>query len=68
MEEVQGCWQEAKRADVAAVRLLRIRAELGVEFHEHLTAVLRALESVRRLLRDLYDLFPIYSARVSMII
>ncbi|KAI9050890.1 hypothetical protein LZ554_005005 [Drepanopeziza brunnea f. sp. 'monogermtubi'] len=68
MEEVQGCWQEAKRADQAAVQLLRIRAALGLEFFEQITAVLREIESASRLLRDLYDLFPIYSSRVPMIL
>lgn len=68
MEETLGTWREAQRADKAAVELLRIRTALGLEFYDHITAVLREIESVSRLLRDLYDLFPIYRSRVPMII
>lgn len=68
MEELLGCWREAQRADKAAVQLLRIRTELGLEFYDHITAVLREIESASRLLRDLYDLFPIYRSRVPIIV
>jgi len=68
MEELLGCWREAQRADKAVVQLLRIRTVLDLEFREHITAVLREIESSSRLLRDLYDLFPIYRSRVPIVI
>ncbi|KAE8452363.1 hypothetical protein EG329_001063 [Mollisiaceae sp. DMI_Dod_QoI] len=68
MEELLGCWQEAQRADKVAAHLQRIRNTLELEFFEHISAVLKEVESASRLLRDLYDLFPIYSSRVPMVI
>lgn len=68
MEELLGCWREAQRADKVAGHLLRIRNTLELEFFEHITAVLKEIESASRLLRDLYDLFPIYRSRVPMIV
>lgn len=63
-----GCWREAQRADKVAAHLVRIRNTLTTEFFEHITAVLKEIESSSRLLRDLYDLFPIYRSRVPMIV
>ncbi|CZR62032.1 uncharacterized protein PAC_11929 [Phialocephala subalpina] len=68
MEELLGCWREAQRADKVAAHLVRIRNTLTTEFFEHITAVLKEIESSSRLLRDLYDLFPIYRSRVPMIV
>ena len=68
MEVLLGAWREALRADKAVVQLLRIRRELGLEFYDHITAVLKEIESTSRLLRDLYDLFPIYRSRVPIIV
>ncbi|KAF8865488.1 hypothetical protein BDZ45DRAFT_711116 [Acephala macrosclerotiorum] len=68
MEELLGCWREAQRADKVAAHLVRIRNTLELEFFEHITAVLKEIESSSRLLRDLYDLFPIYRSRVPMIV
>ena len=68
MEELLGCWREAQRGDKAALHLLRLRMVLGLEYTEHINAVLREVESSSRLLRDLYDLVPIYRARVAMIV
>lgn len=68
MEELLGLWREAQRADKVAGELLRIRDTLGLEFYDHITAVLREIESSSRLLRDLYDLCPIYRSRVPVII
>ncbi|CZS90351.1 uncharacterized protein RCO7_08575 [Rhynchosporium graminicola] len=68
MEVLLGAWREALRADRAGVELVRIRAELQHDFYDHITAVLRGIESTSRLLRDLYDLFPIYRSRVPMIV
>ncbi|KAG9232908.1 hypothetical protein BJ875DRAFT_379717 [Amylocarpus encephaloides] len=67
MEELFGCWQEARRADKISARLLVIRTELD-EFYGNITAVLKEVESSSRLLRDLYDLFPIYRSRVAMVL
>ncbi len=63
-----GCWQEARRADKVADHLLRIRSEVDLEYYDNITAVLRNVESASRLLRDLYDLFPIYKPRVPIIV
>lgn len=70
MEETQGCWREAQRADKVAIQLSRVRSQVGIhyELQEHITVVLREIESTSRLLRDLYDLFPIYTSRVPVIL
>lgn len=60
MDELLGCWREAQRADKVAARLLQISSTLQQEFYEHITAVLKEIETTSRLLRDLYDLSPIY--------
>ena len=60
--------QEAKRADKVSTHLLRIRSVVDLEFYDTITAVLRNVESASRLLRDLYDLFPIYRLRVPIIL
>jgi hypothetical protein len=67
MEELYGCWQEARRADKISSRLLVIRTELD-EHYDHISAVLKEVECSSRLLRDLYDLFPIYQNRVPMVL
>jgi hypothetical protein len=67
MEELFGCWQEARRADKISARLLVIRTELE-EHYDHISAVLKEVECSSRLLRDLYDLFPIYRSRVPMVL
>lgn len=63
-----GCWQEARRADKVADHLERIRSAVDLEFYDNITAVLRNVESTSRLLRDLYDLFPLYQPRVPLIL
>lgn len=68
MEELFGCWQEARRCDRVAGELLRIRSATELEFYNPITALLREVESTSRLLRDLHDLFPIYRSRVSIIL
>jgi hypothetical protein len=68
MEEFPGCWREAQRADRVAEGLLRIRTILDLEFYDQISAVLKEVESTSRLLRDLYDLFPIYRSRGSIIV
>lgn len=68
MEGCFGCWQEAQRADKVAVILLDLRTALKPEYYENISAVLKEIESASRLLRDLYDLFPIYRARVPVVI
>lgn len=68
MDEVLGCWHEAARADKLAVELLRIRTALEIEFYDHITEVLREIETTSRLLRDLYDLTTIYESRVPIIV
>ena len=68
MEECFGCWQEARRADKIAAILLALRTSLDPDYNAHLTALLEEFESVSKLLRDLYDLFPIYRSRVPVVI
>ncbi len=68
MEELLGCWREAQRADKVAAHLLSIRNLLGLEFHDHFSPIIREVEQCSRLLRDLYDLFPIYRSRVPIIL
>jgi hypothetical protein len=68
MEELFGCWQEARRADKVADILLSIRTTLSPSFYENISAVLKEVESASRLLRDLYDLFPIYRSRVPVVL
>ncbi|PMD14561.1 hypothetical protein NA56DRAFT_583544 [Hyaloscypha hepaticicola] len=68
MEELLGCWREAQRADKVADGLLKIRATLDLEFYDQISAVLKEVETTSRLLRDLYDLFPIYRSRVPIIV
>ncbi|RDL42259.1 Uncharacterized protein BP5553_02238 [Venustampulla echinocandica] len=68
MEELFGCWQEARRADKVADKLLVVRTALDPEYYENISAVLKEVESASRLLRDLYDLFPIYRSRVPVVL
>jgi hypothetical protein len=68
MEELSGCWQEARRVDMIIVELLSLRTTLAPEFYEQITAAIEATEICSRLLRDIYDLFPIYRSRVPMLI
>lgn len=63
-----GCWMEARRADKVAGHLSRLRDALALDFYDHISAVLRGVEFSIRLLRDLYDLFPIYRVRVPTIV
>jgi len=65
--EVFGCWQEARRCDIAASQLLRIRQDLRLEFYEPITALLGGVEQISRLLRDLHDFVPIYRSRVPFV-
>ena len=68
MEEMLGCWREAQRVDKIAASLASLRATLDIEFTDHIMAVLREVESTSRLLRDIYDLFPVYRSRVPIIL
>lgn len=68
MEELFGCWQEARRCDRVAAELVRIRNTTELEFWDPVTVLLREVESTSRLLRDLHDLFPIYRPRVPIVI
>lgn len=66
MEEY-GCWQEARRCDLMAVELARIRDDLGLEFFEQTSQLHASVTSTSGLLRDLHDLFPIYRPRLHLI-
>ena len=67
MDELFGCWREAQRCDKVATQLWGIR-DLNHDFWDHITAVLKEVESASRLLRDLHDLFPIYRSRVPVVL
>ncbi|PBP28290.1 hypothetical protein BUE80_DR000638 [Diplocarpon rosae] len=68
LEELLRRLREAQGADKAAVPLQRIREELGSGFFQHITAVLREIESCSRLLRDFCDAFLIHESTVAIII
>lgn len=68
MEELLGCWQEARRCDRVSTELLRIRSTTELELYDPITILLREVETASRLLRDLHDLFPIYRDRVSIVL
>lgn len=67
MAELLGCWREAQRADKVCDRLLLIQDIVGHDFDGQITAIRRGIGECRTLLRDLFDLFPIYQDRVSRI-
>ncbi|KAH8805292.1 hypothetical protein F5884DRAFT_681119 [Xylogone sp. PMI_703] len=62
-----GCWLEAQRTDLIARNIYHLRNALDLKFSEQTTALLRQIEITSRLLRDLYDLFPIYQSRVTIL-
>jgi hypothetical protein len=66
--EVSGCWREAQRCDLVARMLLRTRRELSADYLNHISDLLREVESTSRLLRDLHDLFPNYRSRVPIVL
>lgn len=68
MGELFGCWREAQRCDHVATELLRIRSITEHEFYDQITVLLTEVETTSRLLRDLYDLFPIYKSRVPIVL
>jgi hypothetical protein len=61
-------WREAQRVDKIAASLASLRATLDIELTDHIMAVFREVESTSRLLRDIYDLFPVYRSRVPIIL
>jgi hypothetical protein len=67
MEVSLGCWHEAERADLVAAQLSRLKDIFGLELYDHISAVLREVNNTSRLLRDLYDLFPIYRSRFPLV-
>jgi hypothetical protein len=67
MEEF-GCWREAERCDRVALQLLRIRSELTVQAYDEITQLVNEVEATSRLLRDVYDLFPLYRERTQVVV
>ena len=67
MDTVEGCWREAVRCDRVSEELLRIRSTTELEYYDHITDLLREVETTSRLLRDIHDLFPIYRSRVTIV-
>ena len=61
-------WTEAQRADRVVAALTHVRAALGNEFFENISALLRGVETVSILLRDMCDLLSIYSTRIQIIV
>lgn len=66
--ELSGCWLEARRCDKVANELFRIRSELGLDFYNPITDLLKVVETTSRILRDIHDLFRIYRSRVPIIL
>jgi hypothetical protein len=66
LQKLTGCWREAQRAEIAAAKLLELRSTLADT--DSITSLLREIETIPRLLRDLYDLFPIYVSRILIVL
>jgi hypothetical protein len=68
MEET-GCWQEARRCDGVALKLLLIRRELPEDDRfADITQLVDLVEATSRLLRDLHDLFCLYRERIRVVV
>ena len=67
MDELYGCWQEARRCDKISGRLRALQVELD-EHYEHISALTTQVDKCSRILRDLFDLFPIYRSRVPLVL
>jgi hypothetical protein len=65
--EVFGCWQEARRCDLIAVQLIRVRNDLRLEFYDPITVLLGRVDQISRLLRDLHDFVLLYRERVPLV-
>jgi hypothetical protein len=67
MAGLLGCWREAERAEDIAAALYRIRLEVDPILLEDVVDVMRQIQFSSRLLRDLFDLSPIYRVRVRVV-
>jgi|SRR5450432_2211298 hypothetical protein len=63
MAELLVCWQEADRADDIAAALHRIQSDVDILLVSEIADIKRQIQFSSRLLRDLFDLFPIYTVR-----
>lgn len=54
------CWRAAERADDMAAALARFRPDVDREFAEDISELVRRMTSCSRVLKDLYDLAPVY--------
>lgn len=68
MAELVVCWLEANRADDIAAALYRIQQEVDVLLVNDVADVITEIRLSSRILRDLYDLFPIYNERVEFLL
>src|SRR3979411_910194 len=68
MAGLLGCWREAERAEDIAAALYRIRLEVDPVLLEDVVDVVRQIQFSSRLLRALYDLSPIYTVRVRVVL
>jgi hypothetical protein len=64
MAELVRCWLEADRADDIAAALYRIQKEVDILLVNDIADVTKQIQFSSRLLRDLFDLFPIFTDRV----
>jgi hypothetical protein len=64
MAELVRCWLEADRADDIAAALYRIQKEVDILLLSEIVDVTKQIQFSSRLLRDLFDLFPIFTDRV----
>lgn len=67
MAGLLGCWREAERAEDIAAALYRIRLEVDSLLLDDVEDVMAQVQFSSRLLRDLYDLSPIYKVRAHII-
>ncbi len=67
MAELLLCWRVAEKADKIAAALYRIRSEVDVAYVQELAIVTRQVHLTSRLLRDIFDLSPIYLERVRFV-
>jgi hypothetical protein len=68
LRTLTSCWEEAQRVDIASKKLIELRSKLPEEEVESITAIIRENESLSRILRDLYDLFPIYISMLPVVL
>jgi hypothetical protein len=65
---VQGCWREADRADIAALRVEQLRVVLPESLHGHMIFLIEEMRGSGRLLRDLGDRSQVHISRAPIVV